>query len=116
MFEKFISARIDASLGKESCCFCFLRRNSPILVCCYYAINMSAYLKCQWVAEHGRVAVLRYIETMACFSSFKENKTLLSYLICATPSFDLLYINTQMTKGARNGLSSQKWGLKSSSP
>lgn len=77
---------------------------------------MSAYLKCQWVAEHGRVAVLRYIETMACFSSFKENKTLLSYLICATPSFDLLYINTQMTKGARNGLSSQKWGLKSSSP
>lgn len=30
----------------------------------------------------------------------------------AALSFDLLYINTQMTKYACNGLSSQKWGLK----
>lgn len=92
--------------------FFFFKKEFPILVCCYYAIGMSAYLKCQWVAEHGRIAVLHYIETVACFSSFKENKTLLFYLMSAALSFDLLCINTQMTKYACNGLSSQKWGLK----
>jgi len=58
----------------------------------------------------GWIAVVCYIETTPYFSTFKWKKNLPTFLVnlCSNQLWSLLQMNTQMTKGASDGVSALK--------